>query len=390
MKKRLVFITVLAVVFTLGAITGPAQAGKGMKGNGFPEGFHYNLNLLAKKSDPLGPGFFTCPSPAEYQWDYYSDGADEFGNPTVCTEELIGTDACVKSSFDGVWTVRVPASRNVIFVPRNNDLNNDNEPDKEISVLLRSGADRPGKGGRIKDAYPALTVTDWCTEHFSDDGVADGDPAEVMLPENAGGYRVYARAHGKPVFDPAWVLGMPAMNLVQDEYGNDLLLLGFVDDRGECTDADGNPLGPIDRVDTSKGNGKGKGAKTATDLTCFFEFTGQACYVNDLDCYYCDPALPEPCEPYSGVPDFVCCQDLRDDDGTPMPDSCGVTAQVDCAEPVLVDGVYTCEDGENMVNPLCRTYDREWIFDIADFVDLLWKVNGSPGSYNLQLRFYPN
>ena len=44
----------------------------------------------------------------------------------------------------------------------------------------------------------------------------------------------------------------------------------------------------------------------------------------------------------------------------------------------------------NVLTPLwCYNYSAEtWVFDIADFVDVLWKSKTS-GAYVVQLRFYP-
>ena len=36
----------------------------------------------------------------------------------------------------------------------------------------------------------------------------------------------------------------------------------------------------------------------------------------------------------------------------------------------------------------CRDYTNHWIFNIADFVDVVFDVKNN-GSYNVNLRFYP-
>ncbi len=36
----------------------------------------------------------------------------------------------------------------------------------------------------------------------------------------------------------------------------------------------------------------------------------------------------------------------------------------------------------------CRTYENEWVFNIADFVGLLTTLENN-GAYNIKLRFYP-
>jgi hypothetical protein len=400
-KKLLVLIAVSAVFLFLCGVTDTVYAGNGGNGNGFPEGDHFNLNLIAKKSDPAESGYFNCPSPADYQWDYYRD------NVGVCTPELIGTDACQKCDPDvEICTVQIPSSQNVVFVPRDgsDDVDGDGNPEP-ITIRIKSGSDRPGKGKKIKDQFPSLTATDWCTEHFPDYGSLEGDEAEVMLPENANGYGVYARVTGKPVEGTAWSFLFPAIEQVQDEYGNDLYFMGSIGGPDGCTDAEGAHIGDLDRIDKTKGNGKGKGVKEASDLTCLFKFTGQVCYINDL-CYYCGDA-PDYllCEGLFSGNDagFVCCTDTFEAD-TQVFDSCGEPAKSNCTDPEgisTIDGVTLCDPaidpdcewtctGESYgVDPLCRNYEEPtWVFNISDFVDVLWKSQSS-GAYVVQLRFYP-
>lgn len=407
MKKLLIVVIAIAVTFTLPLMNDSAYAGKNNNGNGFPEGEHFNLNLIAKKSDPLEPGYFSCPSPDDYQWDYYKD-AYEGAN---CTANDIGTDLCEKCDPNvEICTVQVPSSQNVVFVPRDNDVNNDGIQDMSITIRIKSGSDRPGKGKKIKDQYPSLTATDWCTEHFPDYGEVEGDEAEVMLPENANGYAVYGRATGRPVEGTAWSFLTPTIEQVQDEYGNDLYYLGNIGNNG-CTDANGNPIGDIERIDKTKGNGKGKGVKDATRLDCLLQYIGQVCYVNDL-CEYCGDA-PDYllCDPFATIPDllllnpagFICCENTYDEDGNQVFDSCGEPAMSNCTDPVgisTLDGTpcdpnvdpdceWACLEGINEVEPLCRDYpEPTWIFNISDFVDVLWPSQ-SHGAYVIQLRFYP-
>lgn len=398
MKKLLICIMVFTVIIAFGVITVSTYAGKGGNGNGYPEGNHFNLNLIAKKSDPAEPSYFNCPIPDNYQWDYYKD------NIGICTVDLVGTDACEKCDPNVEnCSVQVPSSQNVVFVPRDNDVDNNDIPDKEITIRIKSGSDRPGKGKKIKDTYPSLTVTDWCTEHFPDFGEAEGDLAEVMLPENANGYAVYARVTGRPVEGTAWTFMTPSIEMVQDEYGNNLYYLGTIGGAEGCTDANGNVL--LERIDTTKGKGKGKGVKQATDLTCLFEFTGQVCYINDL-CYYCFDDQDNPlCENTFAGNDagFVCCTDTYEGDDQ-VYDSCGEPAKSNCSDPVgisTIDGVTVCDPlvdpdcdwsctGETYsVDPLCRDYqDPTWVFNISDFVDVLWKSE-SNGAYVIKVRFYP-
>ena len=36
---------------------------------------------------------------------------------------------------------------------------------------------------------------------------------------------------------------------------------------------------------------------------------------------------------------------------------------------------------------VCRDYEEDWVFNIADFVNVLWDIQGN--AYNVQIRFYP-
>ena len=55
MKRLSIYTTLLALVITSLFFVTTALAGRGNKGNGFPCGEHYNLNLISKKDG------FTCP-----------------------------------------------------------------------------------------------------------------------------------------------------------------------------------------------------------------------------------------------------------------------------------------------------------------------------------------
>jgi len=376
----------------------PVSAGNGGNGNGFPSGDHYNLNLIAKKSDPAAPGFFTCPTADDYKWDYYSgDGCELIDG--------VPNEYCEKCNLDNVsdCPVKGPSEQNVIFVPRDGttDVTGD-EKAEEISIIMKSGAARPGKKAVLATS---LKVTDWCTEHFG------GTPAVFELPENTGGYRVYARVTGKPMEGTAWTFTSPSIENVQDEYGNELYWLGTIGGPNGCTDANGNVL--LERIEPNK-KGGGKGVRQATDLSCLFNFSGDVCYVNDL-CYYCE-AVDENNQPIYTCdapdplwidPDFVCCQNQIDKNLNIIVDSCGEAANFNCVPPAwtcltpdpengCVDGVYgewgwVCPETRPLEIALqCHNYPAgTWVFDIADFVDVLWKSKTS-GAYVVQLRFYPN
>ena len=163
----------------------------------------------------------------------------------------------------------------------------------------------------------------------------------------------------------------------------------------------------LDRIDTGKGQGKGKGVEKATDLACLFKFTGDVCYVNDL-CRYCGESVEPPCDASFPEPGFVCCKneciDAQEDPcvcgevgcDECIEDSCEECANYECKDPTWICAgepevcAWTCVgEGFLQVDPLCRNYpDPTWVFDIADFVDVLWKSQGH-GAYVIQVRFYP-
>ena len=295
-----------------------AHAGKGLRGNGFPSGEHFNLNLLGKKAG------FKCPD-AEF---------DEYGN------QIFG---------------------NVIFFPREED-------NKPITILMESGK----KGPKNAPNTASLEVTDWCTESFSNNG------ASLRLPQNDKGYRVYARITGKPTDNPSLSLSSE-LAYVQDENGNDLLFLGLVDSIGVFS-SDGEDLS---RTDSTK---KGKGVQKATDLTGLFEYSGNVCYLQaDSDLYCLDESGQNTCSAYD-----LCCID-RELDG--IYDRCDPLSVV--GVDLNLDGLLECPVADQESNTYfseqaqCKAYDSEWVFNIGDFVGLIWNLDNN-GSYNVQIRFYPN
>ncbi len=280
----------------------PALAGKPLDGgglpfgNGFPSGEHYNLNIIGKKAD------FGCPA-AE---------VDASGNPVV---------------------------GNVIFFPRvqGNDA---------ITILVESGS----KGPRGATGTTTLEVTDWCTESFPDAGAATGDGATFRLPANAGGYAVYARITGKPGDDgmPTVTFGEGELAYVEDEAGNDLILVGSFKD-GTTT------IYRTGEVTTTSG----KGVRKATDITGLFQWSGLVCSVpDDLSL-----ATTELCCQTDTAGNYVDCQ---------VPETAGV-----------------CPVDYQLVQATCTEYpEPTWVFNIADFVGYLWNLD-TTGAYVVQLRFYP-
>ena len=348
------------------------------QGNGFPSGPHFNLNLIGKKSN------FTCPQP-QYEW-------------TITSGDLIGQVVVAEECPAGYTCTQGPqVYGNVIFMPRPDELN----AADPISILMESGA----KGPKGNPTLTELQVTDWCTQSFPDDGGSApplGDGAALRLPADRDGYAVYARILGKPGENggPTFDFTSRELVLVEDEFGNDLLALGLVTETGVFSPL----LEPLTRYSTSS---KGKGALKATNISQLFEYSGDACSIND-QAFFCPDFAglnPENCfwrEDANGVSQPVCC------------------VPVDVVESVLVpattcepDGFAACEDSTFNVDtsayvcpettdydgvdpldlvcpvvPLCKTFDGAWIFNIADFVNVLFGVEND-GSYLVQIRFYP-
>ncbi len=175
-------ILMLALATTASAVK-PVD-GQGVPfGNGYPSGKHFNLNLIAKKDN------FQCPPPE--------------------------SDPCTGQQLYG----------NVIFIPRIQG----NDP---INILMESGK----KGPKGAQGRTVLQGNDCCSESFPDSGSGKGDSAILRLPAHDKGYAVYARITGKPVGDgePNATIS-PDLVYVEDEAGNDLILLGLVDRQGVST-----------------------------------------------------------------------------------------------------------------------------------------------------------
>ena len=221
--------------------------------------------------------------------------------------------------------------------------------------------------------------------NFPDDGSSVpplGDSAVVRLPKDPEGYAVYARVLGKPGVDGAPMFNMvPSLNLAKDESGNDLLLLGFVTPTG-VFNAGGLP---INRYDSTI---KGKAAMTATNLTSLFEWTGDVCYIQEDSDLYCYEGTEDVCTTRA-----LCCVDTSNPaDGTY--ERCDLLTEVgdDLDDGIVGNLVCPATDAEGYayipVEAQCRHYDNKWVFNIADFVDILWDIQHT-GIYNVQIRFYP-
>jgi len=215
---------------------------------------------------------------------------------------------------------------NVVFVPENG----------EGAIYMESG-----KGKNFEDILQLRVLDNWA---------GDTDGARLQLPKNEAGYRVYARALGKP--GEMTSIGLtPGLGLVQDENGNDLYYLGLVRDGGFETP----------EQDFRRGKGKSK----AIDISDLFKWYGEICYFFDVppteDGYYAKE---------------ICCVDMESDE---------------CVR----YGVVGAEDVSCLGEPLtvyCNDYTivpAPWIFNIAEFVEYLWSTDNN-GTKLLSVRFYPN
>jgi len=268
MKKLL---SIGCVVVALGAfLTGQALAGDNNKGNGFPPGFHYTLNIHAKNES------FIC--------DYERD---ELGNI------IYG---------------------NVVNVP-------DYQAGEYSDIRMVSGR------GKTAETFTTLAVTDPCAGFPEGRDLTGNDYASLQLPKNEFGYDVYARPLGKPsqndltrnitIIPGLYSVEMEIYdadgNLILDEFGNpvtdDLLYLGLVTDNGFQT-----PDQSFERA---------KGKSTAVPITGLFLWSGGVCYFDPTG--YCDESCqskPVCCETITEVINdvevtrYVNCVDAVITDGT--------------------------------------------------------------------------
>jgi hypothetical protein len=286
---------------------------------------------------------------------------------------------------------------------------------------VESGQEGPkgNKKARDDSGYPnLLEVTDMCL------GFADNDDAAFRIPADPDGYAVYARVTGDPKYSPEFEFSNPELYYVQN-YENpndpdvDFLVLGYISPGG-VFDADSNTLAITPKI-------KGNRLPKATEITSLFMWSGEVCFLDDYGegavathkC--CRDNTPCPLEGELGydpdcpdfnvgecvVPELVqCCNDLNDDGDYLDPGECTETTDVTCVSADHeAEFEVTCPavlEGEPYFWDIayCKAYPdpegeatSEWVFNIADFVGLFFKLNnntGDPtGSSLLQVRFYP-
>lgn len=368
-QKSIYYTIILSFMLALSSLV---QAAKPQKddgvyvGNGFPSGSHFNLNIHGKDLYT-----FNCPG-VTY-------------NQIVLEDTVVDDGIGVGDIFDTCPEGYVCADNeqifgNVINMPRNDP----NAGVNKEQILVESGK----KGPKSKPSATELEVTDWCTNGF------DGDAAVFRLPKNADGYAVYTRVTGKPVDNQTFQIDGREIVLVEELVDsdcnpdietcatNDLLMLGVVTSDGAFVPTSD---GTFERVDTSDSRG-GKGVKNAVDITNVFEFSGSVCYINEDSCADSSCVATSYCCPY--------------DDGTTTRFTDSDVGPVACvleSDTIFYDadlGEQSCDIADNEITDwvaetlYCSTYDEAWIFNIADFVNVLYTVNNN-GTYNVQLRFYP-
>ncbi|WP_415902564.1 hypothetical protein ACMXYR_01015 [Neptuniibacter sp. QD29_5] len=323
----------IMIIIALPAYAAKPHTSDGLvwNGNNFPSGSHFNLMIHGKKAD------FNCPPP-EY---------DELSNL------IFG---------------------NVINVPR--------DPEENISILIESGR----KGPKSAPTTSELEVTDWCSvfPDHPDNEYSVGDAASFRIPKDSEGYMVFAMVTGKPTKDDGTstqIVIRGCLEDVQDEAGNELLMLGLITTDGdsyvpECpTYSEPTTLVRTDSL-------KGKKVKGATNITQLFQWSGDVYSLGDVaSC----GTLENPCDPTEDT--IVCCYEDDSDETT------GVYAG--CIEPALDENNYTycpviTETNTYDVPVLVslNSYSDTWVFNIGDFVDYLWSISND-GAYNVQVRFYP-
>jgi hypothetical protein len=309
-KGAISTIVILSVVFTLGAAKS-GMAGKPAGGNNSGSvwevlqaegltGEHHTLNIHGKKSDFNKQDCTAEPDPI----------TGEYGNN--------------------------------IFMPSNSD-------DTLNQIVVVSGK---GKGSK-KDSISAYGVRDTCTNAF------DGDAAEVILPPNDNGYFVVARVLGKPTDDPSLTMKEGALMFVEDESGNDLLVLGLV---SPATGEWQTPAVELTRT---------KGKVAAMDITGLFLWSGSVCYFDTTN--YCPEA--DSCTDKQ----FCCTYDESGD------------YYEDCHDANIDENNdYFCvEDNYQLMTLGCQEYLDQWVFNIGDYVGAMWEMYAD-GNFKLaNIRFYP-
>lgn len=332
-------------------------------GNGFPSGEHFNLILHGKKQD------HQCETHIKLVEVTDLDENDLIFPSYAVGDKFLPGQCPIEAGIEYRCSYG-----NVINMPRGSE---------HSQILMESGSKGPAKksGGTADLDNTTLQVTDACT------GYSANDPAVVRIPANKKGYAVYGRVLGKPSDDggPDFSVDGRSIPIIGDEgtpgdVTDDVWLIGVIDNDGILLPGTCDDGGcEMDRWDP---NTKGKGAKNATDLTGLFTFSGEVCYWDDDDS--CLDGNTNVCSDK----DF-CCLDVTGD-GYDLGDIEYNGTVYDCnvaGDTTLNEFGLCLTDGATVETLHCRTYVDSWIFNIEDFVNVLFDINND--AYNVQIRLYP-
>lgn len=361
MELKGILWTALATIIMSAAV----EAGKPIKsdgtyiGNGFPSGEHFNLILHGKKDTHV------CETYIEIV-EIIDTDVEDLTEPFYSVGDKYLPGACpIQDGFEYRC-----AYGNVISMPRGSE---------NSQILMESGSKGPAKkaGSDVDLDSTTLQVTDACT------GYSTNDPAVVRIPADKDGYAVYARVLGKPTDDggPDFSITGREIPIIgdEDDNTNGVWLIGVIDNEGALIPGTCDDSGcTLERWESET---KGKGAKTATNLTGLFTFSGEVCYwENDESCLDGDTNV-------CTDKDF-CCTEVSEYDGLGDIEYNGTIYDCEVATEDNLDDFGMCTiDGLAPDTLHCRTYEEEWIFNIEDFVNVLFDINNE--AYNVQIRLYP-
>jgi hypothetical protein len=331
-------ITILGAVFTIGfgddMAAFAAKSKEVMdKSNGYPSGFHHNLNVHG--TDPT--------------------------NPPDCTYE---------PDSNSVWVA-----------------NADNPPggiDERTQNTIEYFSNTK------KNQSSDYEVRDPCSESL------DGDPARVRIPYDSEGYYVYARVPSNHQNSPDSSLTMipspyvTTCDLSEDPNGSfddlehceestdpDLALLGYVSSQGVYDyDTQSETFEEVDNSTNEQGKGKGK--SKATDISGLFYWTGYVCEEDGLD----------------GTVNYVL--DTYDLDNDGVLDVDDVPISYDGSDGSTPNGtietselmIWMADIIAADANLNCTFVDNEWVLTIGDLTTVDHQIIND-GVKLWKLRFYP-
>jgi hypothetical protein len=216
------------------------------------------------------------------------------------------------------------------------------ESGSRVTVYVESGK----KGPKSAPATTVLEVTDWCS------GFGDDTAVRFRLPANEDGYDVYARILAKPTDNPSMTFIDPGLSYAEDEteIEGEMVLIGRLYNGSFETPSEGFTFI------------RSKGKSTAQDITGLFTWTGYVYYNTD---------------PGSATPTDFCAIDTNAN---------GIIDAGD--EAYLKEADVPCEEGYTQVTLYGVYHDSEWVFNIADFVEMFYGIDNKDSKL-VQVRFYP-